>query len=53
MAFDGITLKSVIFELNSCIIGGKINKIFQPNKNEIIIDIYSMNEYENTYYYLN
>jgi len=41
MAFDGITLKSVIFELNSCIIGGKINKIFQPNKNEVIIDIYS------------
>ena len=41
MAFDGITLKSVIFELNSCIIGGKVNKIFQPNKNEIIIEIYS------------
>ena len=31
MAFDGITLKSVIFELNSCIIGGKINKIFQKS----------------------
>lgn len=41
MSFDGITLKSVIGELNNCLIGGKINKIFEPNKNEIILGIYS------------
>ena len=41
MSFDGITLKSVIGELNNTILGGKINKIFEPNKNEIILGIYS------------
>ncbi|NLC87361.1 MAG: fibronectin/fibrinogen-binding protein [Clostridiaceae bacterium] len=41
MAFDGIVLKNVISELNTCLIGGKINKIYEPNKNEIILGIYS------------
>lgn len=41
MSFDGITLKSVIGELNSSILGGKINKVFEPSKNEIIFSIYS------------
>ena len=41
MAFDGIITKSVISELNTCIIGGKINKVFQPTKNDIILGIYS------------
>ncbi len=41
MAFDGIIAKSVINELNSCLIEGKINKVFQPNKNELILGIYS------------
>ena len=41
MAFDGIVLKNVIYELNNTIINGKINKIFEPNKNEIILSIYS------------
>lgn len=41
MAFDGIVMKSVISELNSCLSGGKINKIFEPNKNEILLGIYS------------
>ena len=36
MAFDGIVLKQVIKELESCLLGGKINKIYQPNKNEIL-----------------
>ena len=41
MAFDGIVLKKVITELSSCLIGGKINKIFEPSNNEIILGIYS------------
>ena len=41
MAFDGITAKSIVSELNQFIIGGKINKIFEPNKNEIILGIYN------------
>lgn len=41
MAFDGIVLKQVIKELESCLLGGKINKIYQPNKNEILFGIYS------------
>ena len=40
MSFDGITLKSIIGELNNSILGGKINKVFEPNKNEIILGIY-------------
>ena len=41
MAFDGIVLKQVTEELNSCLIGGKINKVFEPSNNEIILGIYS------------
>ncbi|MBO5348756.1 MAG: NFACT family protein [Clostridia bacterium] len=41
MAFDGIITNHIVAELNTCLIGGKINKVFQPNKNEIILGIYS------------
>ena len=41
MAFDGITAKKVIDELNTCLISGKINKIYEPNKNEVILGIYN------------
>lgn len=41
MAFDGICCKSIISELNNLLVGGKINKIYEPNKNEIILDIYN------------
>lgn len=41
MAFDGIVTKAVVSELNTCLINGKINKIFEPNKNEILLSIYS------------
>lgn len=40
MAFDGITTKSVCYELQNSILEGKINKIFEPNKNEILLGIY-------------
>lgn len=32
MAFDGIVTKAVVSELNTCLINGKINKIFEPIK---------------------
>lgn len=40
MAFDGIVTKSIINELTS-LIGGKIDKIHEPNKNTIVLGIYS------------
>ena len=39
MAFDGIVTKSIIAELKNTIIDGKINKVFEPNKNEIILQV--------------
>ena len=42
MAFDGIVCNAVVGELNQCLINGKINKIFQPNNNEILLGVYNM-----------
>lgn len=41
MAFDGIITKSIIEELKPALIGGKINKIFEPTKTEIVLGIYN------------
>ena len=41
MAFDGIITKQVVSELEGVLIDGKINKVFEPNRNEIILGIYS------------
>ena len=41
MAFDGITMHAVIAELKTNIINAKINKVFQPSKNEIILGLYN------------
>ena len=49
MAFDGIITKAVISELNTVLEGAKVNKILEPNKNEIIIETYNNGER----YYLN
>ena len=40
MAFDGIVTKSIIREL-SPLVGGKIDKIYEPDRNTIILGIYS------------
>ncbi len=45
MAFDGITTKAVISELQPILIGGKINKIFHPTKDEITLSIYNRENY--------
>lgn len=39
MAFDGITIANIVTELNQTISGGKINKIAQPENDELIITI--------------
>lgn len=41
MAYDGIVTKHIVSELKNVLIGGKINKIYEPNKNEILLGIYS------------
>lgn len=41
MAFDGFVTKCIVSELNSVLINGKINKVFQPNKNEVLLGIYA------------
>ena len=40
MAFDGIITKTIVNELNKNIIGAKINKVFEPTKNDIILGLY-------------
>ena len=39
MAFDGIVTKAITSELSE-LCGARIDKIFQPNKNEIILGLY-------------
>lgn len=41
MSYDGIVTRAVVSELNKSIINGKINKVFEPNKNEILLGIYA------------
>ena len=45
MAFDGLVTKSIVSELNELIVGGKLNKIYQPSKNEIVLDIYNKKKF--------
>ena len=45
MAFDGICCRSIVTELKSLLVGGKINKIYEPNKNEILLDIYNKQKF--------
>ena len=39
MAFDGIVTKAIASELQQ-LVGGRIDKIFQPNKNNVILGFY-------------
>lgn len=43
MAFDGFVNKAIINELTNSIINGKIIKVHQPNKDELILGIYLNN----------
>ena len=37
MAFDGITIANMVKEFQETIVGGKINKIAQPEPDELLI----------------
>jgi len=39
MPFDGIVTKNIVIELSDTLIGGRIDKIYQPEKDEILINI--------------
>ena len=39
MAFDGITIANMVYELNKTILGGRINKISQPEPDELMLTI--------------
>lgn len=39
MALDGLVISNIVYELNGCLIGGRINKIYQPENDEIIITV--------------
>lgn len=41
MAFDGITVASIVAELKSCLIGSRIYKIYQPEADELNIVVKS------------
>ena len=41
MAFDGITIHALTYELNNTILNGRIDKIAQPEKDELIITVKS------------
>ena len=39
MALDGFSISNIIYELKNTIMGGRVDKIYQPEKDEIIIQI--------------
>lgn len=43
MALDGIVIANVVHELNNTLSGGRINKIAQPEKDELLLTIKGLN----------
>lgn len=39
MAFDGFTIANIVYDLNKALTGGKINKIAQPENDELLLTI--------------
>lgn len=44
MSFDGIVTNSIVTEFNDKLIGGRIDKVYQPEKDEILINIRNQGE---------
>ncbi|WP_297281086.1 NFACT family protein [uncultured Anaerococcus sp.] len=42
MSYDGIVTRKVVNEIKEKLLGGKIQKITQPSKNDIVFNVYSM-----------
>ena len=45
MAFDGIVVKSLVADFQNKLIGARVNKVLQPNKYEIILNLYNSANY--------
>lgn len=43
MAFDGITTKNILIELNNNLINARIEKIYVPTKNDIFLSFHTQN----------
>ncbi len=41
MAFDGIVTKALVTDFQKSLIGARVNKVFQPDKTEIILNLYN------------
>lgn len=41
MSLDGIVTRAIVKELNNTILGGRVDKIYQPEKDEILLNIYN------------
>lgn len=39
MALDGLVIHSIVNELQSKILGGKIDKVYQPENDEVVLHI--------------
>lgn len=46
MAFDGVVVANLVHELSSLLTGGRILKISQPEKDEIVLTIKNYNQYK-------
>ena len=42
MAFDGITINSIVTELKDKLVGGRVDKVYQPESDEIILSVRSL-----------
>ena len=49
MAFDGITIASIVHELRETILDGRINKIAQPEADELLLTIKTINGQKRLY----
>lgn len=45
MAFDGIVVKSIVADFQDKLIGARVNKVLQPSKFEIILNLYNSTNY--------
>ena len=45
MAFDGIVVKSIVSDFQNKLIGARVNKVLQPSKFEIILNLYNSANY--------
>ncbi len=41
MSFDGIVTKAVVHELKDLVLGGRVDKIYQQEKDEILIYVHN------------